>query len=171
MRLLTVSRLCTSDSYKNIDLVIEAVKQLDFCTLTIVGDGDDKIRLQQLAGACPRIDFRGHVDEAVKHQLYEACDVFVLPSTKEGFGLVFLEAMQHGKPCIGAMAGATQELIEHNVTGVLIAGSNLHFLLEVLRWMSAYQGECWRMGQNGKRRSQEYFSYDRFKSRVKELLR
>ena len=166
MRLLTVSRLCSTDRYKNIDLVIEAVKQLDFCTLTIVGDGDDKIRLQQLAGACPRIDFRGGVDEAVKHQLYEECDVFVLPSTKEGFGLVFLEAMQHGKPCIGAYAGALPELIDG--CGILC---NPHTPAIALALTYLYQHPIKReaKGLAAKGRSKQ-FSYDRFKARVKELL-
>ena len=167
MHLLTVSRLDSREAYyKRIDLVIEAVKQLEFCTLTIVGDGDDKIRLQQLAGACARIDFRGSVDEAVKHQLYEACDVFVLLSTKEGFGLVFLEAMQHGKPCIGSRQGATPEVL-----GKLgLFADSVSELVELLTAGHAMPGTLASIGCAGRERASTYFSYDHFKFYVKELI-
>jgi glycosyltransferase involved in cell wall biosynthesis len=46
------------------------------------------------------------------------CRLFALPSKKEGFGLVFLEAMAHGRPCLGARAGGIPEVITPD-TGVL----------------------------------------------------
>ena len=52
--------------------------------------------------------------------LYQECDVFAMPSSKEGFGIVFLEAMRHGKPCIGGNHGGTPEVIDHGVDGYLV---------------------------------------------------
>lgn len=164
MRVLTVSRLCSTDRYKNIDLVIEAVKQLEFCTLTIVGDGDDRSRLEALASGNMRIAFTGNISDEDKNELYDWCDVFVLPSTKEGFGLVFIEAMQHGKVCIGANAGATPELLGRYEYGYLIEPDNLQDLKETLTKKIKYYKDA------GPKDALAFFSYDRFKSRVKELL-
>ena len=43
-----------------------------------------------------------------------------MPSRGEGFGLVYLEAMQHGKPCIGAEGSVAEEVIDHGKTGLLV---------------------------------------------------
>jgi phenylalanine-4-hydroxylase len=51
---------------------------------------------------------------------YDACELFALPSGGEGFGLVFLEAMSHGKPVIGGAHGGTPETIEEGISGYLV---------------------------------------------------
>ena len=64
-------------------------------------------------------------DELLSSYYYESCDVFVLPSAKEGIGIVFLEAMYYSKPCIGARAGGVPEVIRDGDSGVLVDGSEL----------------------------------------------
>lgn len=130
-RILTVGRLATADTYKGFDTLIEAMPILrrvhPAARLRIVGKGDDLPRLTALAqrlGVAGSVDFLGPIpDEALRAE-YAACDLFALPSRKEGFGLVYLEAMTYGKPCIGARAGGVPEVINDDV-GQLVEYGNL----------------------------------------------
>ena len=121
-RILTVSRLLSTDTYKGVDTLIEAMplvrRDFPLARLRIVGTGDDQPRLQALAatlGIAGAVDFLGSLDDAALRSEYAACDLFALPSRKEGFGLVFLEAMTYGKPCLGARAGGVPEVINDTV--------------------------------------------------------
>ncbi len=115
---LTVSRLNKADNYKGIDHLIAAMpavrRVVPNARLRIVGDGDDRARLETLARKLQdddAITFLGRVaDSALQHE-FQHCRLFALPSAKEGFGLVYLEAMAFGKPCIAAEAGGAPEVI------------------------------------------------------------
>jgi glycosyltransferase involved in cell wall biosynthesis len=60
------------------------------------------------------------VGDAELVQLYTSCQAFVLPSGKEGFGIVFLEAMFFGAPVIAAQEKGTLDVIEDGETGLLV---------------------------------------------------
>lgn len=130
-RILTVTRLSSADSYKGVDTLIEALplvrRQHPAATLRIIGGGDDRPRLETLArdrGVASAVEFAGMVDDDALRAAYAACDLFALPSRREGFGLVFLEAMVHGKPCLGARAAGIPEVINDRV-GVLAEYGNI----------------------------------------------
>jgi glycosyltransferase involved in cell wall biosynthesis len=121
-RILTVSRLLATDTYKGVDTMIETMqlvrREYPLARLRIVGTGDDQPRLLALAqrlGIGGAVDFLGSLDDHALRCEYAACDLFALPSRKEGFGLVFLEAMTYGKPCLGARAGGVPEVINDTV--------------------------------------------------------
>jgi phosphatidylinositol alpha-1,6-mannosyltransferase len=118
--LLSVGRLDSREAYKGQDRIIERLPALiergrDIVYL-IAGEGDDRSRLQRLAdekGIASRVRFIGHVPRADLPSLYRMADLFVLPSSGEGFGIVFLEAMACGTPALGlAVGGATDALGE-----------------------------------------------------------
>ena len=106
--ILTVARLSVQDRYKGVDRVLRLMPVLrsrfpDLAYL-VVGDGDDQPRLAALAhdlGVSDAVRFAGRVpdEELVDH--YRLADLFVMPSSKEGFGIVFLEAMACGVPAVG----------------------------------------------------------------------
>lgn len=106
--LLTVGRIAGSERYKGHDRVIEALRALvaaghDVLYL-IVGDGDDRPRLEALArahGVTDRVRFLGSVPDEALPDLYRAADAFVMPSTGEGFGIAYVEAMACGTPAVG----------------------------------------------------------------------
>ncbi len=130
-RILTVSRLTVADNYKGVDTLIEAMPlilgEFPLARLCVVGKGDDLPRLQALTtklGVEKSVDFTGAIDDQTLKAEYETCDLFALPSRKEGFGLVYLEAMTKGKPCIGARAGGVPEVINERV-GQLVEYGNI----------------------------------------------
>ncbi|MBC8041730.1 MAG: glycosyltransferase family 4 protein [Opitutaceae bacterium] len=124
--ILTVSRLSSTDRYKGIDHLIAAMPAIlassPAAKLRIVGRGDDRPRLHQLArdlGIDAAVEFAGYVDDLQLRHEFARCTLFALPSQKEGFGLVYLEAMAHGKPCIAAQAGGAPEVVTPG-TGLLV---------------------------------------------------
>ncbi len=121
-KILAVSRLTSADSYKGIDTLIEALPvvlgELPLAQLRIVGGGDDLPRLRALSerlGVTDSVHFTGIIDdESLRHE-YAACDLFALPSRREGFGLVYLEAMAFGKSCLAARAGGAPEVVNDRI--------------------------------------------------------
>ncbi len=123
---LSISRLSRSDSYKGIDHLVEAMPALRSVIpgvrLRIVGRGDALGGLQALAtrlGVGDAVEFAGFLSDAELETEFRRCSLFALPSQREGFGLVYLEAMAHGRPCLGARAGGVPEVITGE-TGVLV---------------------------------------------------
>ncbi|HKB89096.1 MAG TPA: glycosyltransferase family 4 protein [Opitutaceae bacterium] len=124
--ILCVSRLNQRDNYKGVDHLIEALPlihtEMPDARLRIVGDGNDAPRLKTLASTmhvAKSVEFMGNIDDASLRRQYADCTIFALPSQMEGFGLVYLEAMANGKPCIGARTGGVPEVIDEN-SGVLV---------------------------------------------------
>jgi phosphatidylinositol alpha-1,6-mannosyltransferase len=110
--LLTVSRLDSREQYKGQDRVIAALPDLvragHDVAYVIAGDGDDRPRLEKLAaeaGVTDRVIFTGRLPGGQLIEAYRAADLFVMPSTGEGFGIVFLEAMACGTPALGLDVG------------------------------------------------------------------
>jgi phosphatidylinositol alpha-1,6-mannosyltransferase len=125
--LLTVGRMDSRERYKGQDRVIAALPELlahghDVLYL-IVGDGDDRPRLEELARkACvaDRVRFLGALEADQLVEVYRAADLFVMPSTGEGFGISFLEAMACGTPAIGLSAGGARDALGDGALGKIV---------------------------------------------------
>lgn len=112
--ILSVGRLDSREAYKGQDRVIRALPALPGVGFLIAGDGDDRPRLEALArseGVADRVRFLGQVEDGALPDLYRAADVFALPSTGEGFGIVFLEAMACGTAAVGLRAGGAPDAL------------------------------------------------------------
>jgi glycosyltransferase involved in cell wall biosynthesis len=147
---LAVARLETLDRDKGVDRVLEAFPQvlekLPTAVLRIVGDGSDRARLQGLTrslGIDERVRFLGAVDDATLKRLYASSDLLALPSTQEGFGLVYLEAMAHGLPSVVAAGSAASEVVEPGLTGFAVDPDDLRELADAMvRLLTDH--ELWR---------------------------
>lgn len=85
--------------------------------------------------AATRVEFLGYVSEEHLQSLYGSCDLFVAPSRYESFGLIFLEAMNHGRPVIGCDAGGPAEIIVDGETGLLVPPEDPRSLAKALDTM------------------------------------
>ncbi len=175
--ILSVTRLHPEEHYKNIDLVIkvlpEVLKSIPDTNYVIVGEGADRLRLELLAkelGVKNNVIFTGYVSENMLPLYYESSNVFILPSTGEGFGIVFLEAMYYSKPCIGANAGGIPEVIENRKTGFLVNPNDISSLSESIINLLKDNDLCYSMGKTGKERFERKFSFERFKERLENIL-
>jgi len=118
--LLTVGRMVSRERYKGHDRVIAAIPQLiangHDVVYMIAGQGNDRGHLEALAvaaGIAERVMFLGPLDPARLVEAYRMADLFVMPSTGEGFGIAFLEAMACGTPAVGLdVAGAIDALAD-----------------------------------------------------------
>lgn len=106
--ILSVGRLAAGERYKGHDRVIALLPRLRAerpgVRYRIVGDGDDRARLVALAAASgvgDAVEFAGHLPrERLAQELRDAA-LFVMPSTGEGFGIAFVEALACGTPALG----------------------------------------------------------------------
>ena len=102
LRILAIGRF---SYYKGFDTLVRAVVNDTGKELVIVGDGEERARLEGIlaqAGDPAHVRLLGQADDATCNRLLGSCDVFCLPSRErtEAFGLVLLEAMRYAKPLL-----------------------------------------------------------------------
>ena len=129
--MLTVSRLSSQERYKGHDRVIRVLPRLleryPNLVYVIVGAGDDRTRLEAIVqehGLNGTVQFLGEINEAELADHYRMADLFVMPSTGEGFGIVFLEAARCGIPVLGASEGGSSDALLEGRIGRLVKAND-----------------------------------------------
>jgi glycosyltransferase involved in cell wall biosynthesis len=104
--------------------------------LVMAGDGPEfaalRCRADQL-GAGERVKFVGRTDRAATVELLRNAAVFTLPSRHEPFGIVNVEAMAAGAPVVATSVGGVPEIVESDVTGVLVDADDPDALAQAIR--------------------------------------
>jgi phosphatidyl-myo-inositol dimannoside synthase len=183
---LTVGRIEASERYKGHDVMLEAwpsvLRRVPDALYWIVGDGDDRGRLELRArelGIADSVHFAGAVSTEELDVCYDRCCVFAMPartelSTRvplgEGFGIVFLEAMAHGKPVIGPRVGAPAEFIRSGEHGLLVDPTDAREVAEALIELLEDPTRARHMGDAGREWVAQEFNYDRFCERLRDAL-
>ena len=173
---LIVGRMSQEERYKGHDLLLEmwssVLKELPEASLCVVGDGDDRFRLERKAerlGIESRVTFTGKVSDETLEQLYRGCAFFIMPSRHEGFGLVFLEAMRAKKACIGGI-GAAEEIVEAGVTGLIVNPDRPDEVLQATLRMFREPEARERMGRSGAERFAQRFTEQHFQQRFRQFI-
>ena len=121
-----------------------------------------------------RVSFLGYVSEEAAQDLYRNCDLFVAPSLYESFGLIYLEAMNYGKPVIGCWAGGVPEVIDHQKSGLLIDPGDPKALAEAIVSLLKSPLSLREMGLAGREKLIQEFHYltmaRRFEAVYKKVL-
>lgn len=128
--IISVGRIEPRKDYPTLIEAARIIKQknLHFRFL-IVGDGIDYDKIDRnikSLGLAEEVLMLGAVSEEEKAKLYRACDLFVLPTLYEGFGIVFVEAMASGLPVVSTDVGAVAEVVDG--AGVLVGPRDPHAL-------------------------------------------
>lgn len=172
--LLTVSRLDAREGYKGHDRVIRALSRLNAgqrkLVYLIAGEGDDRPRLEMIAKECgveEQTHFLGKVSVENLPALYRAADLFALPSTGEGFGIVFLEAMACGTPAIGLAVGGSPDALS-DVYGRAVPPQDFERELQNLIGQLAATTETEQSLLS--LRTVSKFGHPAFRQRLKEIL-
>jgi phosphatidyl-myo-inositol dimannoside synthase len=176
--ILTVGRWLANERYKGMDTLITALPRLltrwPELQLVAVGDGDDRIWLEELAeknGVNRHVHFLTGLSFQELSACYEACEMFALPSRGEGFGLVYLEAMARGKPVIGGAHGGAPEVIEDGVTGYLVPHGDAAQLATSIETLLSDPALAQKMGSRGRQRVEREFRFTVFAKSLKKILR
>lgn len=169
--LLIVGRMSRLERYKGHDELLGAMPRVaaacPSAKLVVAGDGDDRERLARDAtalGLAERVTFTGFVSEATLGELYRRCAALVMPSRNEGFGLVYLEAMRAGRPCLALRRSAAEEIIVDGTTGILVEPGDQEQLVAALVRLLSDAAMARRLGEAGRRRYEAMFTFKNFRA-------
>lgn len=156
----TVSRL---DPVKNQRMMLKAFSLFagkePGCWLLIVGDGPDRAMLEEYArqlGIENRVIFTGFQSAPVRY--LEIMDIFLLSSHTEGTSMTVLEAMSLGKPCILTRVGGNPELVEDQVSGILVQTENSNAMAAAIGELVENKALRHRLGEQAKATFERRFS-------------
>jgi glycosyltransferase involved in cell wall biosynthesis len=141
--------------------------------LVIAGSGTMEQQLKKLAvdcGVSGRVSFFGWMDNADLGKIIKTATAVVVPSLwPEPFGLVAIEAGAAEKPVIASSAGALSEIVEHEITGILVDAGDESGLRAAIDRLASNPGFAKQMGVQGKLRVEAEFSLHKHLNRLHEI--
>lgn len=163
--LLSVSSLIPS---KGLDLNIKAVarikKKYPSIHYLIAGQGESKHQLTTLAhnlNIQDGVEFLGQLPHDKIMEYMSVCDVFSLPSWQETLGLVYLEAMAHGKPIIGCQGQGVDGLIVDGETGLMVKPKDVESLAQALDFLLGNPDKTREIGERARKLVLENYTWER----------
>ncbi|MGH7567318.1 MAG: glycosyltransferase family 4 protein, partial [Gemmatimonadota bacterium] len=177
--LLTVARLAGRERHKGYDVVLEALPTIraDVPGLhyVLVGEGDDRSRIERRIvelGLERHVTLAGFVPDDELPDYYNLCNLFAMPSKREGFGIVYLEAMACGKPTIAGNRDGARDALLDGELGVLVDPDDVAaFGAAAVEVLSGRHPNRSIYDPDGLRRGViERFGPERFRARLEEIL-
>jgi glycosyltransferase involved in cell wall biosynthesis len=163
-RVGTVGRLARE---KNYPLLLRAVTAIPNVELIFVGDGPLRGELEREAG--PGVRFLG--ERANIAELLAGFDVFALPSSTEGMSIALLEAMAAACPIVVTAVGGNTELIQHEVTGLVVPPDNATALRAAIERLLIDRTLANRLGAAAREVARQRYSVAVMSQRYEELWR
>ncbi|MFA5014850.1 MAG: glycosyltransferase [Actinomycetota bacterium] len=136
-------------------------KKIADARLIIIGDPKEKVPIHQ-----EDVEIKGFINSKDIGQFYQEASLFVLPTLREPFGLVFLEAMSYQLPCIGTEIEAIPEIIKDGRTGFLVPPKNSNVLAEKIIILLNNKNLMMEMGKEGCCKIRENFNWDKVAERM-----
>lgn len=141
-------------------LAILAKRGVDF-RATLAGGGPLETVIAEetlLLGLGPKVEITGVIDHRRMLTIISDADIVVVPSRFEGFGLTAVEAMALSRPVVASSVGGLPEIIEDNLSGMLVPPQNPKYLAQVLELLMADDILRFRLGARGRQRVEEKFT-------------
>lgn len=153
----TIGRLVPRKGY---DVMLEAWKAIPNAHLFIMGNGplkDSLCRTIEQLGLTDRVHLLGHVSEEQKQQFLLISDVYVSAAQHEGFGIVFLEAMDAGLPIVAANDGGQRDFLNHGEHALLVAPHDPQGVAHAITYLQQHPEVRARMAQKNKEDVKKYY--------------
>ena len=173
--LMTLTRLSSRDRYKGYDVVLEAMlamlQQNKKIKYLLAGGYNNAEKtyidtLVQSYGLTENVILAGYIPEEELTTYFTMADVYVMPSTKEGFGIVFIEAMYYGLPVIAGNKDGSTDALLNGELGLLIepnsAGAVAQAVEKMLRNKKVYEPNHKVL--------MEHFGYDGYKRKMEAFI-
>jgi len=171
---LVLGRMAAAERYKGHDALIDAwprvAQSVPGALLVIVGDGDDRGRLEARAAGQRSIVFTGFLSDASRQELLESAAMLVSISTGEGFGLAAIEAAACGVPVVAMKGTVTDELFPDGSGHVLLDSSDPGPLADALVALLTDADRARAIGAAGRRRVLDAFTTDHFNRRLRAAI-
>ena len=116
------------------------------------------------------VTFHSSLDNEPLKEKFKQAHVLIVPSSYEGFGIVYLEGMAFGLPAIGTTAGAAGEIIEHKKTGYLIEPNNSTALADHISQLASDRSLLTELALNARKRYIQQPSWNEIASGVRAFL-
>ncbi len=178
--ILFVGTLDRAHYFKGVDILLEAFSRINnsfpLTSLIIIGEGELKLKYEKLAGKLKiinKVKFLGKIPQEEMSDHYNLADIFVLPSINhnESFGLVLVEAMACGKPCIASNLAGVRTVVDNNKTGFLVKPNQPKDLAEKIEILLANDDLAKKMGEIGRKKVEEKYSLKNVVKKLEELYK
>ena len=176
--LISLSRLSSTEKYKGYDNVIKILPKLVEKDPNIVfllagkADEEEQARLEKLIAEYKigqHIKLIGFVDEAEISDHFLLSDIFVMPSKKEGFGIVFIEAMASGLKVVAGNKDGSVDALNNGKLGKLVDPDNLNEVEQVLSELLAQpSGDMEKLILQ--KNVYEVFNYEKYREHLKNII-
>lgn len=175
--ILTVSRIRSTEKYKGYDKVLEAlakIKKLNTCNFKyLLCGGYDAIEYERVSKIITDLNLNNDViitgfipdDELIDH--YKFADVFVMPSQKEGFGIVFIEAAACGTNVIAGNSDGSAEALQYGKFGELVNPNSIEDINDALLKFLSYEN---KKNTILAEQVKEFYSYEKYKTALNQIL-
>jgi glycosyltransferase involved in cell wall biosynthesis len=173
--ILSVSNLIAS---KGLDLNINAMSRLigKYLNLKylVIGTGPEISFLKKLT--CDlnlehQVEFLGELPHYEAMQYMAIADIFSLPSWREGFGNVYLEAMTHGKPVIACDGEGITDVIKHGENGLLVKPKDVESLAQAMDFLLANPDKARELGRRAQKLVLENYTWEKNARKYIEIYR
>ncbi|HAA29467.1 MAG TPA: glycosyltransferase [Cyanobacteria bacterium UBA8553] len=178
--ILTVSRLSSIERYKGYDRILQALPQIRQVIPNIhyilVGKGDDRPRIEQLIAQLQLqecVTLAGFIPDDELGDYYNLCDVFAMPSKREGFGIVYLEALACGKPALGGNQDGAIDALCHGELGALVDPNDTNAIAQTLIELlqGTYPNPLFYQPEALRQKAIDTFGFDCFKQTLIDYLK
>jgi glycosyltransferase involved in cell wall biosynthesis len=173
--LLTVGYLIKRKAHEYVIRALgDSMKRMPNLVYLIVGEGPEEDRLKRLVGRLglsDYVEFCGRKDHETVMKYMSICDLFVMPSWDEAFGVVYLEAMAHGKPVIACRGQGIEDVVVDGETGLLVKPKDLESLKEAMIKLLTDRRLAEDMGQRGKQVVLSAFTWEKSAQKLMGIYR
>ena len=171
--IITLTRIATTEQYKGYDDVLKAMALLENKNIKymLAGkyDASEFEKIQQLIVSlklADRVSMPGFIPDEDIGPLFNLATVYAMPSSKEGFGIVFIEAMHYGLPVIGGNADGSVDALLNGALGTLVTPGNIEELRAALE--KVFKDP--EVHQPNEKILNDHFSYEAYKKQLNQLL-